>query len=130
MPHEVAIDSWAFLELATAGPRAAEVTARLSEADAAFTVRDVVVETANFITKVTRDSVAARRWWDALRASRVRIVEHSLDDLHAFMTQHARGALSLTDLSLAHAALVANVKDIATEDHEFHRVKLNPLFAQ
>lgn len=127
----IAWDTWAFLETAFEGSRAAQVQALLKEADFVFTVREVVAESFNFIVKKTGRTEEGWRWWSALEESRVRILEPSLSDLHEFMGRHNRaGGLSFTDFALAYTASLEGATEIATEDAEFRRLRFSPIFAK
>lgn len=127
----LAVDSWAFLEMSRAGPRADETSEVLESAEFAFTTRDVVTETFDHIARRTGGTRIALAWWDELREGDVRVFEPPMDELHAFITLHGRrGALSFTDLSLAFAAKREDVREVLTEDAEFRRIGLEPLFAK
>jgi predicted nucleic acid-binding protein len=127
----VAWDTWAFLETATEGPRSQEVEDALADAHAVFTVREVVAETFNHLVRVAGRTEPAWRWWNDLAASRVRVFEPPMEDLRAFMgAQRRLGGLSFTDYALAHVAMREGVEEVATEDAEFRRFGLRPLFAR
>lgn len=128
----VAWDTWAFVEIALELPRHAEVRALVGQDPVIVTSRDVVVETVNFLVGRTGGTDVGLAWWRDLRDSRVRVVDDALEDLAAFADERApEGAgLSLTDLSLAKAAMDAGADEIATEDGGFRRLGLEPLFAR
>jgi predicted nucleic acid-binding protein len=127
----VAWDTWAFVESALDGPRRDEVETLLEEVDVVVTAREVVVETFNFLVRATGKTDAGWRWWKALAESRVRIVETPLRELHAFTgVKDRRGGLSLTDYALGQAATSQRATEVATEDREFGRLGLTPLFAK
>lgn len=127
----VAWDSWAFLEVLSAGPRETDVADLLRATEYVFTVREVVAETFNFIVRRTGQTAKARTWWNALRASRVRVFEPPLDEVHAFVeSRGGEGSLSLTDYALAFVAQREGATQVAAEDREFRRLRLDPLFAK
>lgn len=127
----IAWDTWAFLETFAEGPRSDEVDALAAEADAVFTVREVVAETFNAIVKRSERTRDGWRWWAALADSRVRVFEPPLEDLRTFMESRKRvGSLSFTDHALAHVALREGIDEVATEDAEFRRFGLRPVFSR
>lgn len=126
----LAIDTWGFHELFEDGPHADEVTRLVDGADFAFTTRDVVVETFNILVRRTGGTRIAKAWWDDLLESELRVFEPPLAELHKFVTQQgAKGAMSLTDLSLGFVALREKASGVVTGDREFRRLGLEPLFA-
>lgn len=127
----LALDTWAFHELFQGTPKSAEVRRVLDEAEFVFTTREVVAETFNFLVRRTGSTRIAKAWWDDLRESGMRVFEPPLDEIHSFIEEHgANGALSFTDLSLAYVALRERATGVVTEDTEFRRVGLEPLFAR
>lgn len=127
----VAWDSWAFLEVALERPRSLDVAALLSEADGAITAREVVAETFNHIVNKTKSTATAAEWWASLEEGDVRVLEATMDDIRDFAHPlTARGSLSFTDLALGCVARREGVTLTATEDGEFRRMGLQPLFAR
>lgn len=125
----VAVDSWAFIEVALGGERAAHVARALAAAGSPFTTREVVVEAFGFIHRAS-DANLAWRWWHALRAGRVRVIDIPYESLAEHLEAVARkGGLSLADHSLALAALAEGATDVLTADRGFRRLGLNPLLA-
>lgn len=130
MATAVALDTWAFLEVALEKPRAPDVAALVDDVERAFTTREVVIETFSSLLHRTRSPDAAWGWWEDLRRSRVKVFEPALSDIHAFASTRDRGALSMVDLSLGHVALRERTKTIVTEDAEFRKLGLTPIFAK
>ncbi|MBI4393664.1 MAG: PIN domain-containing protein [Euryarchaeota archaeon] len=127
----IAWDTWAFLESYFEWPRHEAVRALLADASMVFTVRDVVAESFNHIVHKTGRTEEAWTWLESLSASRVKVYEPSFRDVYAFMGQQSRtGSLSFTDHALAYAAVRDDVVEIATEDAEFRRLDLVPIFAR
>lgn len=127
----VAWDSWAFLEVAFERPRNLDVAALMGEADGAITSREVVAETFNHIVNKTKSTATATAWWASLEEGDVRVLEASMDDIRDFAHPLAeRGTLSFTDLALGCVARREGVTLAATEDGEFRRMGLQPLFAK
>lgn len=126
----VAIDTWAFREIAQGTPRGLDAAAVIAEADGAFTVRECVVETYSAILHRTRRPDRAMEWWDGLRETGIRVYEPPLDEVHAFIEKRGRSlAFTLADWSLACVAERERTRAIVTEDAEFRRLDLDPLFA-
>jgi predicted nucleic acid-binding protein len=129
--REVAIDTWAFIEMVSGAERAGDVEEVLEEADRAFTVREVVAETFNLIVKETRKTAEGWAWLDHLREGRIRVYEPPLAEVYQFIAESdRRGGLSFTDHALAHIALRERAKEVLTADSEFRRFGLRPLFAR
>lgn len=127
----VAWATWAFLEVLSDGPRRAEVERLLRASDFVFTVREVVAETFRFVVRRTGQIGQGLAWWKALRQSRVRVFEPPLDDVYEFAaSQGPLGSLNFTDLALAYVAGREGTATVASEDAEFRRLKLNPVFAR
>ena len=126
----VAIDTWAFFEVALEKPRGAEVGGLMDEVERAFTTRDVVVETFTGLLHRTRSGAVAWAWMEDLRRSRVKVFEPPLEEVRTWAAAKERGNLSLVDLSLAYVASRERTKSILTEDAEFRRLGLDPLFAR
>jgi predicted nucleic acid-binding protein len=129
MASAVAVDSWAFLEVALGRSRGPEVGGLVDEADRAFTTREVAVETSSAILRHTRSGAIAWAWLQDLVESRVRVYEPPLEEVRSWAASRERGNLSLVDLSLAYCATRERTKVVATEDAEFRRVGLDPVFA-
>lgn len=129
MGASVAVDTWAFLEVALEKPQGPRVAALMDESDRAFTTRDVVAETFSALLHRTRSGDVAWAWWEDLRRSRVRVYEPPIDEVHAFAAGKMRGSLSLVDLGLAHVALRERALVVASGDAEFRRLGLDPVFA-
>lgn len=128
--RRLAIDTWAFVEVALDRPLREEVEERLRHADDAFTVREVVVETYGFLAH-RAGARAAGAWWRALREDGIAILEPGIDELAEYEGRAPRdGRLSLVDLSLAYAARKRGAKEVATGDAEFRRLGLVPIFAK
>lgn len=130
MMRALAIDTWAFVELHDDTPRAPVVADSLRDADVLLTTRDVVAESCNFIIRRSRRTEEGLAWWRDLLASPVRIVDPPLAEVRGFMEEHGNGGLSFTDHSLAYVALREHCTRIATEDREFRRFGLEPIFAR
>lgn len=126
----LALDTWAFVELALDGPRRAAVEEAYSEAHDLVTVHFVVAESFNFIARRGGGPQRAWLWLQSLRRSPVRVLEPRLADVEEFAAESDPRGLSLTDCALAWAAVRDHVKDVATEDREFRRLGLHPLFAR
>ncbi|MFA5862405.1 MAG: type II toxin-antitoxin system VapC family toxin [Candidatus Thermoplasmatota archaeon] len=124
-------DSWAFIESALDGPRSLDVEALLDGAEGVVTTHHVVAETFTYLSREARSSRPAVAWWNDLRESRVRVIETSLEDIHAFASALKQvGTLSFVDLSLGTTAKTLGVRAVATADREFRRMRLDPLFAK
>lgn len=124
-------DSWAFLESALGGTRGLDVEALLAEAASVVTTQHVVAETFTYVARKAASSETALEWWNDLRESRVRVLEPSLQEIHAFATSLREiGTLSLTDLSLGAVARSVGARSAATGDREFRRMGIEPVFAR
>lgn len=131
MIRRVAWDTWAFVETYLHGPRSEEVQALGREVDVVYTSREVVAETFNFLVKRTDATREAWSWWAGIRQGRARVVQRDFEEVTGFVEEHRdEGALSFTDLSLAQIALEEGVDEVATEDDEFRRLGLVPLFSR
>lgn len=127
----IAWDTWAFLEVYFEWSRHDAVRTLLEQADFVFTVRDVVAETFNAIVNRTGKTEDAWTWLESLSASRIKVYEPSLSDVRQFIGEGRRtGSLSFTDSALAFAAQRDSVVEIASEDAEFRKLDLVPLFAR
>lgn len=125
----LAVDTWAFVELALGRPRAPDVAAAFEAAPRIFTVREVVAETYGFLQHKT-GSLRARAWLAALAADEVPILA---PDVHAVREAIFRlpktSSLSFVDVSLGLAATEEGTTAVATADREFRRMRLDPVFA-
>lgn len=127
----VAWDTWAFIETALENPRRAEIDELLAEVDAIVTVREVVVETFNYLVRKSKSQARALTWWNDLVQSRVRILQPEMNELRDYVSKTpTTSQLSLVDQSLAYAATRERIREIATEDAEFRLLGLEPLFAR
>lgn len=127
----VAVDTWAFRESVARTPRGREAEGIIAEADAPFTVRECVVEMFGAMVKAYGRAEPAWRWWEGLRATPMRVFEPPLSEIHEFIrAKGPMGALSLADWSLAYVATRERTRAVLTEDAEFRRVGLDPLFAR
>ncbi len=127
----MAWDTWAFVETALGYARKPEVQRFWRGTDLVVTSRDVVAETFGVITGKTGSNEHARRWLTSAMGSGVRIVDPSLEDVHAYMGEHPSATSpSWVDLSLAYVAEQAGAHQVATEDAGFRQLGLEPVFAE
>lgn len=126
----IAVDTWAFVEIARRGPRWQEVMATLRGAARLVTARDVIAETFTLLTSRSRSSSAGWRWLSGLDPAIFNVRDPALAEVRAFMAgQDRAGNISFGDFALAMAAREAGARDVATADRGFRRLGLNPLFA-
>lgn len=127
----IAWDSWAFLETFLRGPRASSVESLLEDAGPIVTVREVVAETFNFLVRRSGRTALGWTWLKALAASRIQVHEPPLELVVGFLQRSPReGNLSFTDYALALVAKETGCESVASEDAEFHRLGLRPLFSR
>lgn len=126
----LAVDAWAFLEVALPGPRASEVEDVLRGADRLFTSREIASETFGFIASRQRSSEAAWLWWTGLAETGLVVMESPFEEILRFIAADGRdGNLTFADYSLALLAKRAGIVNVATADRGFRLLGLNPLFA-
>lgn len=126
---QLAVDTWAFVELAFDRPRAQEVGEAFETATGLFTTREVVAETYGFLLR-RAGTLRAREWLDAITTDEVPILAPPLAEIHRVLGRLPKeSTLSFVDISLGLAAAGRGAEEVATADREFIRMRLTPKFA-